>query len=63
MTPGEVHAELSEVVAGSRPGRSTSEEITLFDSTGTALQDLAAAIAVESRARAAGIGRVVDLGA
>jgi alanine dehydrogenase len=63
MTTGEVHAELAEVVAGVRPGRSTAEEITIFDSTGTALQDLAAAIAVESRARAAGADRVVDLGA
>jgi alanine dehydrogenase len=63
MTAGQVHAELADVVAGARPGRSTAEEITVFDSTGTALQDLAAAIAVEQRARAAGAGRVVDLGA
>ncbi len=63
MTTEQVHAELAEVVAGTRPGRSTPEEITIFDSTGTALQDLAAAIAVEARARAAGAGRVVDLGA
>lgn len=59
----QVHAELAEVVAGQRPGRSSEDEIVVFDSTGTALQDLAAAIAVEARARAAGAGRVVDLGA
>lgn len=63
MTAEQVHAELAEVVAGARPGRSTAEEITIFDSTGTALQDLAAAIVVEARARAASIGQVVDLGA
>lgn len=63
MTAEQVHADLAEVVAGARPGRSTAEEITIFDSTGTALQDLAAAIAVEARARAAGVGQVVDLGA
>lgn len=63
MTAEQVHADLTEVVAGSRPGRSTAEEITIFDSTGTALQDLAAAIAVEARARATGAGRVIDLGA
>lgn len=63
MTTGHVHAELAEVVAGSKPGRSTAEEITIFDSTGTALQDLAAAIAVERQARALGAGQVVDLGA
>ncbi len=63
MTAEQAHADLTEIVAGSRPGRSTGEEITIFDSTGTALQDLAAAIAVEARARAAGIGLVIDLGA
>jgi alanine dehydrogenase len=63
MTVEQVHAELAEIVAGARPGRSTAGEITIFDSTGTALQDLAAAIAVEKRARAAGAGRVVELGA
>ncbi len=63
MTAEQAHADLTEIVAGSRPGRSTAEEITIFDSTGTALQDLAAAIAVEARARAAGIGLVIDLGA
>lgn len=45
------------------PGVRPAEEITIFDSTGTALQDLEAAIAVEARARAAGAGQVVDLGA
>lgn len=63
ITAGQVHAELGDVLSGVRPGRTTQEEITVFDSTGTALQDLAAAIAVERRARAAGAGRVVDLGA
>lgn len=63
MTAEQAHADLTEIVAGSRPGRSTAEEITIFDSTGTALQDLAAAIAVEALARAAGAGQVVDLGA
>lgn len=59
----QVHGELGDVVSGVRPGRTAKEEITIFDSTGTALQDLAAAIAVEQRARAAGAGRVIDLGA
>ena len=38
--------ELSDVVAGRRPGRTRDDEITVFDSSGTALQDVAAAIAV-----------------
>jgi ornithine cyclodeaminase/alanine dehydrogenase-like protein (mu-crystallin family) len=56
---GRTFAELAEVVAGRRPGRTTASEITIFDSTGTALQDVAAAVVVLERARAAGIGTVL----
>jgi alanine dehydrogenase len=49
----QVHAELGEIVAGKKPGRTSSEEITIFDSTGMALQDVAAAIAVYEAAVAA----------
>lgn len=45
MTEDRVHAELGEVVAGKKPGRTRDDEITIFDSTGTGLQDVAAAIA------------------
>ncbi len=38
-----MHAELGEIVAGKKPGRESDEEITIFDSTGMALQDVAAA--------------------
>ncbi len=41
-----VHAELGEIVAGRKPGRTSPGEIIIFDSTGTALQDVAAAITV-----------------
>jgi alanine dehydrogenase len=50
VQPGEVHAELGQVVAGRRPGRTSQEEITIFDSTGTALQDVAAAALVYEKA-------------
>ena len=46
MRAGDVHAQLGEVAAGLKPGRTTQEEITVFDSTGTGLQDVAAAVAV-----------------
>lgn len=46
MTADDVWAELGQVVAGARPGRTSDEEITVFDSTGTALQDVAAAVLV-----------------
>lgn len=62
MTRSDVHAELADVVAGLRPGRRTAEEIVVFDSTGTALQDAAAAWLVYTRAVECGAGLPVELG-
>ena len=42
----DVHAKLGQVIAGVKSGRTSAGEITIFDSTGTALQDLAAAMVV-----------------
>jgi ornithine cyclodeaminase/alanine dehydrogenase-like protein (mu-crystallin family) len=50
MTRSGAHAELGEIVAGLKPARTTGEETIVFDSSGTALQDVAAAAAVYSRA-------------
>jgi len=61
MTREQVHAELADVVVGRRPGRTHRDEITIFDSSGTALQDVAAAIAVYEKARATGRGTEVTL--
>ena len=47
-----VHAELADVVAGRKPGRIDDEEITLFDSTGLAIQDVASAAMAYTRATA-----------
>jgi alanine dehydrogenase len=56
-----VHAELGEIVAGKKPGRRSRDEIVIFDSTGMALQDVAAAAAVYERARAESRGVPVTL--
>jgi alanine dehydrogenase len=61
MTREGVHAELGDVVTGRRPGRTRDEEITIFDSSGTALQDVAAAVLVYERAVASGRGTDVKL--
>ena len=50
MARSDVHAELGEIIAGVKPGRTRADEITVFDSSGTALQDAAAAAAVYRRA-------------
>jgi alanine dehydrogenase len=52
----DVHADLGEIVAGRRPGRRSPGEIIVFDSTGMALQDVAAAAAAYERAEATGRG-------
>jgi alanine dehydrogenase len=62
MTEQSVHAELGEVIAGIKPGRTSSDEIIIFDSTGMALQDVIAAATVYKKAVDKGIGRIVDLG-
>jgi len=62
MRREDVHAELADVVGGRRAGRRSSEEITVFDSTGTALEDVAAAAIVYERALASGHQRQIALG-
>jgi alanine dehydrogenase len=56
-----VHAELGEVVAGTRPGRTTADQITLYKSLGVAAEDDAAAGLVLAAAEREGIGTMVDL--
>ena len=62
MTREQVHAELGEVIAGTKPGRTSADEIIIFDSTGTALQDVASAVIVYERAVATGRGMRIDFG-
>lgn len=57
----DVCAELGEIVAGRKPGRRSEEEIIVFDSTGTAMQDVAAAAVVYEKAKIAGRGARMDL--
>ena len=46
---------------GRRPGRRSSDEVFIFDSTGTALEDVAAAVLAYEKAIAAGAGVRLDL--
>ena len=56
VTRAHVHASLGEILAGTKPGRTDEQSITLFDSTGMGLQDVAAAVAIYRRALEAGTG-------
>lgn len=60
VTSEHVHAELGEVVAGMKSGRTSQEEIIIFDSTGMALQDAAAAAVVYEKAISDGKGMTID---
>jgi alanine dehydrogenase len=62
VTRRSVHAELADLITGRKPGRRSAEEITIFDSTGTALEDVAAAAVVYEKAVASGAGLTVALG-
>ena len=53
--------EVGEVLAGTRPGRSSPDEITIYKSTGHAVEDAAAARLVYDRAKAEGAGVVLQL--
>jgi ornithine cyclodeaminase/alanine dehydrogenase len=60
LDPGDIVATLGEVIAGLKPGR-LGDEITVFDSTGLAVQDVALARAVYERARGRGVGLAIEL--
>jgi len=49
-------AELGEILVGARPGRADPRQITLFESQGMAIQDLALAIRLVAKARQQGLG-------
>jgi alanine dehydrogenase len=55
MRKEDICAELSDIVAGRKPGRTSDDEITIFDSTGVAIEDAAAATLVYEKACAAKI--------
>jgi len=63
MSREHIHAELGQIIAGKKTGRTSNEEIMIFDSTGTALQDIAAAAAIYEKALSIGIGTSFDLSA
>lgn len=56
ITRESVYGELGEVVAGIKPGRTSNDEIIIFDSTGMALQDVVTAAAVYEKAVGEAVG-------
>ena len=63
MSEEDVYADLGDIVTGRKPGRRDRREIIVFDSTGTALQDVTSAAKAYESALETGAGQKVALGA
>jgi alanine dehydrogenase len=63
MRREDVHAELGDLVAGVKPARTDPSQRFVFDGTGTAIQDVAAATLLVRIAEERGLGLVLDLAA
>jgi alanine dehydrogenase len=61
MEPEHVYAEVGELVSGTKPGRTSPGQITLYKGVGVAVEDLVAAMLVVAAARERGIGATVDV--
>ena len=61
LTDDDIHGALGEIVVGEKAGREAADEITVFDSTGLAIQDVAAAHVVYTEATEADSGTTFDL--
>ena len=57
----DIHAEIGEILAGSKPGRQNPEEVTLYKSVGIAVQDVATANLVYQKALQSKIGTNVEI--
>jgi ornithine cyclodeaminase len=61
ITADHVHAELGELIIGSKPGRTSANQLTLYKSVGVAVQDAAAAALIIAAARDRSIGDEITL--
>jgi ornithine cyclodeaminase/alanine dehydrogenase-like protein (mu-crystallin family) len=61
ITPNHIHAEIGELVSGTRPGRTKPEQITIYKSVGVAVQDAVAARLVLDAAREHGAGKEIQI--
>ncbi len=61
ITQGDIYSEIGHVILGDKPGRTSDDEITIFDSTGIALQDLMTSKIALELADKKGLGTVIDL--
>lgn len=60
IRPEEIHCEIGEILLGLKPGRENAEEITIFDTTGMAVQDNVTASKIYARALEQMLGENFD---
>jgi alanine dehydrogenase len=61
LKPQQIYAELGEIITGKKTGRASQEEITIMDSTGLGIQDMAAGFAAYQLAKEKNVGTRVKL--
>lgn len=61
LTKEDIHAKIGDVIIAKKPARLNSSEITIFDSTGLAVQDIATAWKVYEKAVEMDVGHKMDL--
>lgn len=61
ITEDHIHGDLGQVLAGEVSGRETEDEITTFDSGGTAIETVASAYMLYEKAKEQGLGEYIDI--
>jgi len=61
ITENSIHAEIGEVLAGAKAGRTSPAEITLYKSVGIAIQDVATAHLIYHKALEKRVGTEVEI--
>jgi alanine dehydrogenase len=61
MNKEDIYAELAEVVAGKKKGRESGDEITVFDATGLAIEDVAVGWEAYKKAKERNLGKEINL--
>lgn len=61
VTSADVYAELGDIVTGKKPARTGDSDIIIFDSTGSAAQDVTAAVQIYHHAGQRGVGTTISL--
>lgn len=61
ITKDHIYAELGEIILGTKPGRISDNEITLFKSVGLAIQDISTAFRAYEFATQKGVGQILEI--